>query len=111
MKNNVGVEVLVLSVLAAVVLLLSGGCTTRTGEYYQDTRARYVSPISTTFCRAGQIPVVGWFVFLPIGLVGCGLEIAVANPVRDTLMLPIDVFQPYHGYYATNPVPPWPGRM
>lgn len=87
-------------VISGVALLVSSGCVTRTGEYYQDTRARYVSPVSTTFCRAGQIPVVGWFVFLPIGLVGCGLEIAVVNPVRDTLMLPIDMFQPYHGYYV-----------
>ena len=38
--------------------------------------------------------------FLPVGLVGCGLEIAVLNPVRDTLMLPIDMFQPHHGYYV-----------
>ena len=87
-------------IIVVVALLASGGCITRTGEYYQDTRARYVSPISTTCFRVGQIPVVGWFVFLPVGFVGCGLEIAVVNPVRDTLMLPIDVFQPYHGYYV-----------
>ena len=100
--------------ISGVALLASSGCVTRTGEYYQDTRARYVSPVSTTFCRAGQIPVVGWFVFLPVGLVGCGLEIAVLNPVRDTLMLPIDVFQPYHGYYVRvidEFGSPWPGRM
>ena len=98
--SNTSILATINKIIAVVALLASGGCITRTGEYYQDTRARYVSPISTTCFRVGQIPVVGWFVFLPVGLVGCGLEIAVVNPVRDTLMLPIDVFQPYHGYYV-----------
>ena len=44
----------------------------RTGEYYQDTKARYVSPLSILCMRLGEeIPIVGWFTFLPLGYVGC----------------------------------------
>ena len=82
------------------VLALAGGCTTRTGEYYQDTRARYVSPLSHVCLQLGQIPVIGWFALFPLGCVGCGIEIAVVNPLRDTLMLPVDMRQPHHGYYV-----------
>ncbi len=73
----------------------------RTGEYYQDTKARYVSPLSILCMRLGEeIPIVGWVTFLPLGYVGCGIEIAVVNPLRDTLMLPVDMRQPHHGYYV-----------
>lgn len=87
--------------LAGFVGLVAGCATSpRTGEYYQDTRARYVSPLSTGCLQLGQLPIVGWFVFLPIGFFGSAIEVVVANPLRDTLMLPVDMSKPHHGYYV-----------
>ena len=96
------VKVLLVFVMTWTVIAMLFGLvdSPRTGEYYQDTRARYISPLSVIFLQLGQIPIVGWFTFLPIGYVGCGIEIAVANPLRDTLMLPVDMRQTYHGYYV-----------
>ena len=87
-------------VWTVVAMLLGLADSPRTGEYYQDTKARYISPLSVICLQLAQIPVVGWFTFLPIGYVGSAIEIAVANPLRDTLMLPVDMFQPCHGYYV-----------
>lgn len=83
-----------------VAMLLGLADSPRTGEYYQDTKARYISPLSVICLQLAQIPVVGWFTFLPIGYVVSGIEIAVANPLRDTLMLPFDMSRPCHGYYV-----------
>jgi len=100
MKKLAKVTLAFVAAWAALALFLGIGESPRTGEYYQDTKARYVSPISVICLRLGEIPIVGWFVFLPIGYVGCGIEITVANLLRDTLMLLVDIRQPYHGYYV-----------
>jgi len=96
------VKVLLVFVMTCTVIAMPLGLvgSPRTGEYYQDTKSRYVSPLSTSCLQMGQIPVIGWLVFLPIGCVGCGVEIVAVNPLRDTLMLPVDMFKPYHGYYV-----------
>ena len=100
MKKFAKIVLVFAAIWTVLALHLGIGDSPRTGEYYQDTRARYVSPISVICLRLGQIPIVGWFVFLPLGYIGCGIEIVVANPLRDTVMLPVDMRQPYHGYYV-----------
>lgn len=86
-------------VLVCVLAGFAVGCQgPRTGEYYQYTKAG-----SSGYCEglisAGQIPVIGWFVFLPIGATLWVTECCVINPVYDTLMLPYDACQRNHGHY------------
>lgn len=56
MKNNVGVEVVVLSVLAAVVLLLSGGCTTTNEKSGLVKLPMLGESDSVYFCTKHEVP-------------------------------------------------------
>lgn len=72
----------------------------RTGEYYQQTRAAHLSAFSYLALQVGtELPIVGWFFVFPVGVAGCVLDIAIINPIVDTLLLPYDLLCQRHGFY------------
>lgn len=76
-------------------LALAGCMTPRTGEFYQETKACRIEAwwALTDFDR--QFSIYSLFT-VPVKLLLQGVDIALINPVWDTVMAPVDLFYPNH---------------
>ncbi len=104
--------------LAAVVLLVSGGCQSmkengmlspRSGELFQTTKMG--TGVLASSCVFPT--VLGWFyvqkghliglpvaiIFSPFAIVAPVLDLGVVSPLTDLACLPYDLSQPQHGFY------------
>ena len=104
--------------LAAVVLLASGGCQSmkengilspRSGELFQTTKMG--TGVLASSCVFPT--VLGWFyvqkghliglpvaiIFSPFAIVAPVLDLGVVSPLTDLACLPYDLSQPQHGFY------------
>ena len=104
--------------LAAVVLLVSGGCKSmkengmlspRSGELFQTTKMG--TGVLASSCVFPT--VLGWFyvqkghliglpvaiIFSPFAIVAPVLDLGVVSPLTDLACLPYDLSQPQHGFY------------
>lgn len=74
---------------------LSGCMTPRTGEFYQETKScRIGSWLALT--EAEKQFTYYSLLSVPLKLIFQGVDVAVVNPLWDTIMLPVDVFYPRH---------------
>ena len=116
--GNTSILATIGKLLAAVVLLVSGGCQSmkengilspRSGELFQTTKMG--TGVVASSCVFPT--VLGWFyvqkgdllglpiaiVSSPFAIVATVLDIGVVSPLTDLACLPYDLSQPQHGFY------------
>ena len=104
--------------LAAVVLLVSGGCQSmkengilspRSGELFQTTKmgmgvvaSSCVFPTALGWLAMQKGHLIGLpvaIIFSPFAIVAPVLDLGVVSPLTDLACLPYDLSQPQHGFY------------
>ena len=104
--------------LAAVVLLVSGGCQSmkengmlspRSGELFQTTKmgtgvvaSSCVFPTALGWLSMQKGHLIGLpvaIIFSPFAIVAPVLDLGVVSPLTDLACLPYDLSQPQHGFY------------
>ena len=104
--------------LAAVVLLVSGGCKSmkengmlspRSGELFQTTKmgtgvvaSCCVFPTAMGWLAMQEGHLIGLpvaIIFSPFAIVAPVLDLGVVSPLTDLVCLPYDLSQPQHGFY------------
>ena len=116
--GNTSILPIISRLLAAVVLLVSGGCQSmkengilspRSGELFQTTKMG--TGVVTSSCVFPTLLV--WFyvqkghliglpvaiIFSPFAIVAPVLDLGVVSPLTDLACLPYDLSQPQHGFY------------
>ncbi len=116
--GNTSILATIGKLLAAVVLLASGGCQSmkengmlspRSGELFQTTKMG--TGVVASSCVFPT--VLGWFyvqkghliglpvaiIFSPFAIVAPVLDLGVVSPLTDLACLPYDLSQPQHGFY------------
>ena len=116
--GNTSILATISRLLAAVVLLVSGGCQSmkengmlspRSGELFQTTKmgtgvvaSSCVFPTALGWLSMQKGHLIGLpvaIIFSPFAIVAPVLDLGVVSPLTDLACLPYDLSQPQHGFY------------